>query len=50
MTELITPPNIFSLEFHTKFFPQLLWSRLGPKKSEESTANFPTRFSHTFEL
>jgi len=25
-------PSILSSEFHTKFFPQLLWSRLRPKK------------------
>jgi len=28
------PPNFFSLAFHTKFFPALLWRRLRPKREE----------------
>jgi len=39
-------PSIFSFDFHTKFFPQLLWSRSRGKKKEEGS----TRFSHNIEF
>ena len=32
--------NPFTLEFHTKFFPRLLWSRLRPQKKEQGRACF----------
>lgn len=35
------PPNILSFEFHTKFFPQLLWSRLRSKKKDQEGVCFP---------
>ena len=41
----LKPPSIFSLEFHIKFFPRLLWSRLRPKKQAETG----THFSHNME-
>ena len=44
MTEQTNIPKFFSLEFHTRFFPRLLWSRLQPKKEAEGT-----RFSHDME-
>ncbi len=28
------PPTFFSLSFHTRFFPSLLWRRLRPRKEE----------------
>ena len=28
------PPSFFSLSFHTRFFPSLLWRRLRPRKEE----------------
>ena len=40
MTENPAPPSVFSMEFHTKFFPRLLWSRLRPKKKEEEGVRF----------
>jgi hypothetical protein len=41
MASNVTPPSILSIEFHTKFFPQLLWSRLRPKKTEQEGIAFP---------
>lgn len=38
MNETNKPPPLFSLEFHTSFFPALLWRLLHPKKRKyEST-------------
>jgi len=34
------PPGILSLEFHTRFFPRLLMSRLSPKKYEPQGVSF----------
>src|SRR5271170_7035857 len=34
------PPSILSWEFHTSFFPRLLWSRLNPKKDSEEGTSF----------
>ncbi|MBA4418442.1 MAG: hypothetical protein C0392_11135 [Syntrophus sp. (in: bacteria)] len=39
-------PNILSLEFHAKFFPRLLWSRLRLKKKRTEG----TSFTSTMEL
>ncbi len=35
-----TPPSFFSLSFHTRFFPSLLWRRFRPKKEEEYRSPF----------
>jgi hypothetical protein len=45
MTEQNNIPKFFSLEFHIRFFPRMLWSRLQPKKEAEGT-----RFSHDMEF
>ena len=38
MNGIKEPPGFLSLEFHTKFFPALLWRLLRPQKREyEST-------------
>ncbi len=36
----VSPPSLLSLEFHSKFFPRLLWSRLSPKKNEPQGVSF----------
>lgn len=41
MASNFIPPSILSFEFHTKFFPQLLWSRLRPKKKDQEGVCFP---------
>ncbi len=38
MTAGSIPPKFLSLEFHTKFFPDLLRDRFRPKKKKEGTA------------
>ena len=39
-THPLSPPSLLSLEFHTSFFPRLLWSRLSPKKNEPQGVSF----------
>lgn len=41
MPPTTTPPSVFSLAFHTKFFPALLWQRLRPGKREQTTVFVP---------
>ncbi len=45
-THHVPSPSLLSLEFHAKFFPRLLRSRLSPKKNEPQG----TSFSHNMEL
>jgi hypothetical protein len=42
----LKPPNFFSLEFHTRFFPHLIWSKLNSKEPEVRG----TAFGHSLEL
>ena len=42
----LIPPSFLSWEFHTAFFPRLIWSRLRPKKAGEEGVSF----SHNMEL
>jgi len=37
MTDEAVPPNFLSLEYHTRFFPKLLWNGLQSKKKAKST-------------
>ena len=46
MASNVIPPSILSFEFHTKFFPQLLWSRLRSKKEDQEGS----RFTHNMEF
>ena len=39
-THHVPSPSLSSLEFHTKFFPRLLWSRLSPQKNEPQGTSF----------
>jgi hypothetical protein len=50
MTGNVIPPGILSFEFHTKFFPRLLWSRLGPNKKEVQGAGFNHNMEFTVML
>lgn len=38
------PPKLLSIEFHTRFFPSLLWNRLRPRQRTEAS------FSSSLEL
>jgi hypothetical protein len=40
MTADPVPPKFLSVEFHTRFFPQLLWARLRRKKKETQGTTF----------
>ncbi len=46
MSDNLNIPKISNIEFHLRFFPRLLWSKLRPNKKEESG----TRFVSTFEF
>ncbi len=46
MTTDMIPPRFLSLEFHTRFFPRLLWDRLRQRKKEGQG----TSFTSTTEL
>ena len=42
MTPDPVPPWFLSVEFHTRFFPSLLWHNLRPKKKDGTTFTFTT--------
>jgi hypothetical protein len=46
MTADIAPAKFQSFEFHTRFFPQILWDRLRRKKKEDQG----TSFTSTMEM
>jgi hypothetical protein len=43
----MTPPSLLSWEFHTAFFPRLLWSKLNPKPAENQGTSFNSRMELT---
>jgi hypothetical protein len=50
MAAEIIPPKILSLEFHTRFFPRLIWNRLRQKKKEEQGTSFVSTMELTLVL
>lgn len=49
-TDCVIPPSILSREFHTAFFPRLLWSRLLPQKKENEGTSFNSNMELTVVL
>ena len=50
MTDNSNVPKFFSLEFHLRFFPRLLWSRIQPKNKEETGTTFTSTFDQMILL
>src|ERR1700679_75283 len=43
----MTPPSLLSWEFHSAFFPRLLWSRLSPQENQPQGRSFNHNTGHT---